>query len=66
MSREIHFVLAVDLDSQTVSVDDGTYVARFQPSEQVWDTDLLAWRDYEEGEYDLALQILNTKPLEND
>jgi len=69
MTRQVYFVLAVDLDEQKVYIDDGTFTARFQSYEQVWDTDLQEWRNYEgeeNEEYQLALQILNTKPLEND
>jgi hypothetical protein len=69
MARMVYFVLAVDLDAQTVSIDDGTFTARFQSYEQVWDTDLQEWRKYEgeeNEEYHLALDILNTKKLEDD
>jgi hypothetical protein len=71
MARLIHFVIAVDLDDKSVSVDDDTYTARFSPSEQVWDTDLQEWVEYVvvddetgDSEYDLAIEILNTKLLE--
>lgn len=70
MARMVYFVLAVDLDAQTVSIDDGTFTARFQDYEQVWDTDTQEWRKYqgeeEDGEYHLALELLNTKKLEDD
>jgi hypothetical protein len=66
MAREITFVLTVDLDNQTVRIDDDTYVARFGRDEQVWDTELTKWRDYEDGELTLAVEILNTKKLEED
>jgi hypothetical protein len=69
MSRQIHFVIAVDIDEQKVYIDDGTYTARFQDYEQVWDTEKQEWREYEgeeNEEYHLALDILNTKKLEED
>ena len=66
MAREITFVLSVDLDNQIVRIDDDTYVARFGRDEQVWDTELKQWRDYEDGELTLAVEILNTKKLEED
>jgi hypothetical protein len=71
MARLVHFVIAVDLDDKSVSIDDGTYTARFSPREQVWDTDLNEWVEYVvvddetgESEYDLAHEILD-KHLNN-
>jgi hypothetical protein len=71
MARLVHFVIAVDLDDKSVSIDDGTYTARFSPREQVWDTDLNEWVEYVvvddetgESEYDLAVEILD-KHLNN-
>jgi hypothetical protein len=71
MARIIHFVIAVDLDDKSVSIDDDTYTARFSPREQVWDTDLNEWVEYVvvddetgESEYDLAVEILD-KHLNN-
>jgi len=71
MSRLVHFVIAVDLDDKSVSVDDGTFTARFSPREQVWDTELNEWVEYVvvddetgESEYDLAVEILD-KHLNN-
>jgi hypothetical protein len=71
MARLVHFVIAVDLDDKSVSIDDGTYTARFSPSEQVWDTELDEWVEYVvvddetgESEYDLAQEILD-KHLNN-
>lgn len=66
MAREIHFVIAVDIDNGTLSIDDGTYQARFSSNEQVWDTDKTEWRELQGKEYELALELLNTKRLEND
>jgi len=71
MARIIHFVIAVDLDDKSVSIDDGTFTARFSPSEQVWDTELNEWVEYVvvddetgDSEYDLAVEILD-KHLNN-
>ena len=71
MARLVHFVIAVDLDDKSVSIDDGTFTARFSPREQVWDTDLNEWVEYVvvddetgESEYDLAVEILD-KHLNN-
>ena len=66
MAREIHFVIAVDIDNGTISIDDGSYQARWAGNEQVWDNELCSWREFEDDEYELALELLNTKKLEND
>lgn len=66
MAREIKFIISIDLDAQTSSIDDGSFTIRYQDWEQVWNTDTQDWQPYKEGEYDLALQILNTKKLEDD
>lgn len=66
MAREIKFIISVDLDDGTSTIDDASFMERYSSAEQVWYTDLKEWRQYEEGEYQLALEILNTKPLEND
>lgn len=64
LTREVYFVVAVNLDDQTITIDDNEFTARFAPHEQVWDYDLEQWRDYAEGEYERALLILNTKHIE--
>lgn len=66
MSREVKYILSVNLDEQTVRIDDDSFSLRYSEREQVWDTDLEEWRDYKEGEYELALELLNTKKLEDD
>lgn len=66
MSREVYFVVAVDLDEGKVFIDDNTYVARFFPNEQVWDTETQEWRLKEDGEYELAVKLLYTKKMETD
>jgi hypothetical protein len=66
MTREIHFVIAVDLDNETISIDDSSYMARWSGDEQVYDTEKNEWREFDEDEYELALELLNTKRLEDD
>jgi hypothetical protein len=66
MAREIHFVVVVDLDDETVRIDDDTFMARFDKSEQVWDAEKSEWREYAEDEYEKAVEILNAKKLEDD
>jgi hypothetical protein len=66
MSRQVYFVIGVDLDDKTVFIDDGTFTARFGKDEQVWDEAKQEWREYENDEYENAVEILNKKPLEDD
>jgi hypothetical protein len=62
MSRQVHFVIAVDVDDNTVSIDDDTYAAKFDYSQGYWDTDKEQWfEDEDRTLYDLALGILNNK-----
>lgn len=68
MSREVHFVLAVDVDTGKIFIDDDTYSARFDHSEGYWDTEKEAWfEDEDRTLYDQALELINTKAkLERD
>jgi hypothetical protein len=66
MARLVHFVISVDLDDKSISVDDDTFMARFGKDEQVWDTELEQWVEYVvvddetgDSEYDLAREILD-------
>ena len=67
MSKQVYFVVAVDLDEGVPFIDDETFTARFSKSEQVWDTELNEWvEDSDQELYGQALEILNTKPLAKD
>lgn len=68
MSREIHFIVVVNIDDKTVRIDDDTFITRFSSKEQVWDTELSEWRDFDEEatEYTEAVQILNNSKLERE
>lgn len=67
MSKQVYFVIAVDLDEKAPFIDDDTFTARFSKNEQVWDTELNEWVEDEDQElYSQALEILNTKPLARD
>ena len=67
MSRQVHFVICVDVDDEKMWIDDDTYTARFDGAEQVWNTETQEWeKDPEQSVYNKALQILNTKKLEED
>jgi hypothetical protein len=66
MGRQVYFVVSVDLDDNSVAIDDDTFMARFGKDEQVWDDNKGEWREYEDGEYEKAVEILNAKPLENE
>ena len=67
MSKQVYFVVAVDLDEGVPFIDDDTFTARFSKREQVWDTELNEWVEDPELElYNQALEILNSKPLASD
>jgi hypothetical protein len=66
MARQVYFVIAVDLDDKTIRIDDDTFMARFGKEEQVWDDHKSVWREDEGSEYLEALELLNTKKLEDD
>lgn len=66
MARQVYFVIAVDLDDKTIRIDDDTFMARFGKEEQVWDDLTSVWREDEGSEYLEALELLNTKKLEDD
>lgn len=67
MSKQVYFVIAVDLDEKAPFIDDDTFTARFSKTEQVWDTDKNEWvEDPELKLYNQALEILNTTPLAKD
>jgi hypothetical protein len=62
MSREVHFVIAVDVDSGELYIDDDTYAAKFDLSQGYWDTEKAEWfEDEDRLLYDKALEILNSK-----
>lgn len=64
MSKQVSFVITVDLDNKEPFIDDDTFTARFSKKEQVWDTDTQEWVEDPELElYYQALEILNNTPL---
>lgn len=67
MSKQVYFVIAVDLDEGVPFIDDEVFTARFGESEQVWNTETSEWIPDPELElYNQALEILNSKPLAKD
>jgi superoxide dismutase len=67
VSKQVYFVIGVDLEDGVPFIDDETFTARFGKHEQVWDTDSQAWvEDTEQIFYRRALEILNTKKLADD
>lgn len=67
MSKQVYFVIGVDLDDKEVFIDDEAFQARFNKYEQVWDTEKSTWVGDEDLElYSEALKILNTTPLNSD
>ena len=62
MGREVHFVIAVDVDDNAIYIDDDTYTAKFDYDQGYWDTDKKQWcEDEDRLLYDKALKILNSK-----
>lgn len=62
MAKQVHFVIAVDVDNQTIFIDDDTYTAKFDRAEQVWDSEAEHWLGDDDGSYyQSALTILNNK-----
>ena len=68
MSKQVYFVVGVDLDEGVPFIDDEALTARFGHYEQVWDTETEQWEADDENStlYSQALEILNTKPLSRD
>jgi hypothetical protein len=67
VSKQVYFVIAVDLDDKEVFIADDTYSARFSEDEQVWDTDINEWVEDEDRKHYLdALDLLNNKKLARD
>ena len=61
MSNIVYFVVAVDVDDKSISIDDDTFTARFDRREQVWNTETQEWEaDFDDlTYYNSALEILN-------
>ena len=68
MSRQVYFVIAVDVDTKEVFIDDDVLVARFASNEQVWNTETEQWEgdDEEATLYSQALHLLNTLQVSKD
>jgi hypothetical protein len=68
MSKQVYFVVGVDLDQKEVFIEDEAITARFSKIEQVWDTTTEQWIDDPDLDlYNEALEILNSgRPLAKD
>jgi hypothetical protein len=67
MSKQVYFVVAVDLNSKEVFIDDETFTARFKRDEQVWNTETNQWEEDDQAFlYEDALEILNNTPIKKD
>jgi len=67
VSKQVYFVIGVDVDDKEVFIDDEAFIARFDKHQQVWDTEKSEWSKDEGLElYSKALEILNTTPLNSD
>jgi hypothetical protein len=64
VSKQVVFVITVDIDKREAFIDDALFMAKFGKSEQAWDTDTQKWVGDPENElYYQALEILNNEPL---
>lgn len=68
MGRQVMFVVAVDIDTKEVFIDDDSLVARFASNEQIWNTETSEWESDDENStaYSQALELLNTQKLASD
>jgi hypothetical protein len=57
MSEKLYFVVAVDLETGEVEIDDDTAVARFHDG-LVWSDELGEWRAETEAEYERSVAKL--------
>lgn len=62
MAKYVHFVVAVNIDTGEVIVDDETFTAKFNEG-GLYDEDLNLWRDETDEEGELARQALMKAPL---
>jgi hypothetical protein len=60
MAELIHFVVAVDLETGEVILDDDTLIARFHNG-AVWNTNTEEWRAETEDEYNRSVSKI--KPI---
>ena len=61
MSKQVHFVVCVDLDTMEWWVDDETFTARFREGEGTWDTEKQEWLETEWDDNVKALDILHKR-----
>jgi hypothetical protein len=67
LSKQVVFVITVDIEDREAFIDDALFMAKFGKSEQAWDTDAQEWVEDPDNElYYQALEILNTVPLNKD
>ena len=67
MSKQVVFVITVDIEDKEAFIDDALFMAKFGKSEQAWDTEAQEWVEDPDNElYYQALEILNTVPLNKD
>ena len=67
MSKQVVFVITVDIDNKEVFIDDALFMAKFGKSEEAWDTEAQEWvADPENELYYQALEILNNTPFNKD
>jgi len=62
MSKQVYFVIAVDVDNKTVAIDDEMFSLHYETLGGYYDTKTKEWGvDEDNSIYDKALKILNAK-----
>lgn len=64
MGRQVHFVVAVDLDTQEWWVDDDTFKSLFHEDEGTWNEDTQSWEETTWDDNIKALDILRSTTKE--
>jgi len=59
MSKQVRYVVMVDLDTKTFWPDDETFTARFAENEGTWNTETQKWEETEWEDNVAGLEILN-------
>lgn len=65
MGKQIHYVVVVDLDSETWWVDDEMFTARFGKHEGTWNTETNQWEKTDWDDNLAGLKILDAQGRES-
>lgn len=59
MTKQVHYVVVVDLETKTFWPDDETFIARFAENEGTWNTETEQWEPTTWEDNLAGLEILN-------